>query len=116
MGQTILWRPKKDPWLPPDSDEGIIYAVRALVAGTANAGQQLLIADYIRYITDLDAMSYRPGEEGRRDTDFAEGKRFVGREFFKLLSPLYTPQANKKPRLPLAQQRLRNRKRSSDDE
>ena len=31
-------------------------------------------------------MSYRPGgEEGRRDTDFAEGKRSVGNQIVKLL-------------------------------
>lgn len=117
MGQQILWRPHKDPWHPPDHDESVVYALRALAEGVANAGQQKLMVDYFRYITGLDDMSYRPGEEGRRDTDFAEGKRFVGRELFKLLHPLYTPNANKKSkRLPLAQQRLRNRKREPDAE
>lgn len=117
MTQQTLWRPHKEPWKPPDHDESVVYAVRALVEGSANAGQQKLLADYLRYITDLDAMSYRPGEEGRRDTDFAEGKRFVGREFFKLLHPLYTPNAAlpaKRPRL--AQERLRTRKRLPDGE
>ena len=61
-------------------------------------------------------MSYRPGEEGRRDTDFAEGKRFVGRELFKLLHPLLTPgQRPKKSALATAQERIRARHTSKDD-
>ena len=116
MAQQTLWRPKKDPWLPPDHDESVIYAFRSLVAGVANEGQQKLLVDYLKYITDLDAMSYRPGEDGRRDTDFAEGKRFVGRELFKLLHPLLTPgQRPKKSALATAQERIRAKRNEPNE-
>lgn len=48
--------------------------------GTATPNQQQFILGWI--INDLCLtydLSYRPGgNDGRRDTDFAEGKRFVG--------------------------------------
>lgn len=95
---TIVWRPKKDPWLPPDHDESSIYAIRALANGTANDGQQKTAWAYLMYLTgaaeEFADLSYRPGPEGRRDTDFAEGKRFVGLQIRKLLRPEYTPQGH----------------------
>ena len=110
MSVQLIWRPKKDPWLPPDHDEAVIYAFRAFVAGEANAGQQKLLADYLKYITGLDDLSYRPGSE--RDSAFAEGKRFVGLELFKLLHPLLTPgQKPAKSRLATSQERLRAKRK-----
>ena len=35
---------------------------------------------------DYYGLSYRPGEDGRRDTDFAEGKRFVGAQVVKMMN------------------------------
>ena len=90
-----------------------MYAFRALVAGEANEGQQKLFIDYLRYITDQGAMTYRPGSD--RDSAFAEGKRFVGLELFKLLHPLLTPPAKPKPqRLALAQERMRAKRQNKE--
>lgn len=38
----------------------------------------------INVLCDTYGMSYRPGENGRRDTDFAEGARNVGLQLVHL--------------------------------
>jgi len=67
-------------WLPPDFKLADVASIQALMIGKADAEQQKRA---LRYIVETLAgtydPSYRPGaEEGRRETDFAEGRRFVG--------------------------------------
>lgn len=99
MSKVRNWKPKKDPWNPPDYEEETIYAVRAVYAGVANEGQQKLAWSWLMYVTgagdEFADMSYRPGPTGERDTVFAEGKRFVGLQFRKMLHPSVTPQPTK---------------------
>lgn len=89
------WRPKPAPWMPPDWDESVVWAVRQMAEGRANDGQQKLVWDWLMYVTaaseEFADLSFRPGEEGRRATDFAEGKRFVGMQVRKMLHPALTP-------------------------
>lgn len=64
--------------------------VRAIVAvkqGTANQQQQLIAMDAILVdICGLHDISYRPDElGGDRDTAFAEGKRYVATQIYKLV-------------------------------
>lgn len=87
------WRPKADPHAPSDWTEESVYSIRALYAGTANEGQQKTAMKWIEYLCgvgDFEDMAYRPGEDGRRATDFAEGKRFVGLQIRKMLHPAVT--------------------------
>ena len=97
MTYDYKWTPKKEPWLPADYDDDVIYAIRALSGGTANAGQQKIVWDYLMFLTAADPefadLFYRPGEVGRRDTDFALGKNYVGQQLRKLLRPELTPQS-----------------------
>lgn len=67
-------------WLPPPFALADASAIQAVAKGTADPEQQRRA---MRYIVETLAgtydPSYRPGgEEGRRETDFAEGRRFVG--------------------------------------
>jgi hypothetical protein len=100
LSANRVWRPKKDPWLPPDYDEQTVYAVRALVNGQANEGQQKLVWSWLMYVTgagdEFADLSFRPGADGQRSTDMAEGKRFVGLAFRKMLHAAVTPQAETK--------------------
>lgn len=70
---------------PVEYEIADIAAIQALMNGTANADQQRRA---LKWIVESAAgyydLSYRPGEGGRRDTDFAEGKRFVGAQIVKL--------------------------------
>jgi hypothetical protein len=68
------------PWQFPKIDSADIFAVQALAKGIANEGQQQRAFDYIlRVLCETDRMTFWPGaEDGRRATDFAEGKRWVG--------------------------------------
>ena len=66
------------PWIPVGYDEALTGAVKALASGTANADQR-------------QRALYRPGEDGRRDTDFHEGRRFVGNQIVKQLKLTTAP-------------------------
>lgn len=77
--------PKKSAaWHPAPYAKADVAALQALQAGNANEGQQKRA---LRWIIENAAatydMSYRP--ESARDTDFAEGRRFVGNQIVKLL-------------------------------
>jgi len=115
--QDRTWRPKCDPWMPPDYDDGVVYAVRALGEGKANDGQQKLLWDWLMYVTAASEawadLSFRPGgPESERATAFAEGKRFVGLQMRKMLHPALTPKSvtsNQKPETGKRQRAARSR-------
>ena len=72
------------PWLPTDYEVADAAAIQELVRGDATKEQQQRA---IRWIVDCSGyydLSYRPGEDGARDTVFAEGKRSVGAQIVKL--------------------------------
>ncbi len=64
---------------------GDVTAIQACLDGTAEGYQQQRA---IKWIIELAAgtfdQSFRPGTDGQRDTDFAEGRRFVGNSIIKL--------------------------------
>ncbi len=112
------WLPKPLPWMPPDYSDDVVMAVRAFEAGNANEGQQRTVWRYLMYVTkaseEFQDLSFRPsggaaggpGEAGF----FADGSRFVGMMFRKLLRAECTPkpQSTKAP-LPI-QKRMRQRR------
>lgn len=112
-----MWLPKPQPWLPPDHDDEVVGAVRAIEHGNANSAQQQTFWRYLMYVTaateEFADLSFRPDDKGgKRATDFAEGKRFVGLMIRKLLRPEFTPKPES-PEMPKAiQQRLRERRES----
>lgn len=94
MVYSNKWRPAKEPHYPPEYDEKVVYAVRALASGVANEGQQRTAFDYLMFLTgaseEFADLSYRPGDNAA--TSFAEGKRWVGLMLRKLMRPELTPQ------------------------
>lgn len=92
----MKWAPKKDPWLPASYDDDVVYAVSALAKGKANEVQQRLAWEWLMFVSGIDDLSYRPGATGERDTTFAEGKKFVGYQFRKMLHPAVQPKTEKK--------------------
>lgn len=74
------------PWKPAPFEPEDASAIQALERGNATSGQQKrALAWLINKACATYDLSYRPGDEGRRDTDFAEGRRFVGLQLVKLL-------------------------------
>lgn len=74
------------PWKPPAFEDADVAAFQALQRGNANPEQQKrALAWVIEKAAGTYDLSYRPGAEGQRDTDFAEGRRFVGLQLVKLL-------------------------------
>jgi hypothetical protein len=74
---------------PAPYDKDILMAVRAFLDGKANEGQQIMAADWIiSEVCNYYDLSYRAGgEDGRRATDFHEGRRFVGAQIVKMTRP-----------------------------
>lgn len=72
------------PFHPPKYDKQVVIAFQMVHEGKGSPGQQQMVIDYvINEICRTYDMSYFP--DNQRDTDFAEGKRFVGNEVIKLL-------------------------------
>lgn len=67
------------PWEPLEIDEYEIRALKAVANGVASDAQQKRAIEVIvhKFAGTYD-QSFRPGPDGHRATDFAEGKRFVG--------------------------------------
>jgi len=62
-----------------------VNAMKALRHGTATPDQQIRAMEFIlEVISARNDMSFRPGPGGGRESDFAEGRRFVGNQIVKL--------------------------------
>jgi endonuclease/exonuclease/phosphatase family metal-dependent hydrolase len=69
----------EQPWQTPRLADADIFALQAVAGGEANAAQQQRAWDcVVRTLCEADRMTFWPGHDGRRATDFAEGKRWVG--------------------------------------
>lgn len=81
-----------EPWAPPVPTHSEVAAVKACFEGRATEQQQ---RDAMAYIVNKACATYEdqfcPGDEGRRNTDYALGKRRVG---LHLVSLLHTPLKN----------------------
>jgi len=76
---------REDPWKPDDYEPADITAIQQVLQGTASEEmQKRAMAFIIETLCGTYQPSYRTGTEGRRDTDYAEGKRFVGLQIVKL--------------------------------
>jgi hypothetical protein len=75
------------PYIPAPYNPQVTAAVKAMEAGQASGAQQQLFLHWLVHnVSGAYDLSYRPGgEDGRRDSDFAEGKRFVGMQVVKQL-------------------------------
>lgn len=80
-------KPEPMPWQVVGLDDADILALQALDKGIANAGQQQLALHVIKNkLCRYQRMSFfAGGEDGKRATDFAEGKRFVGNQIDRVL-------------------------------
>ena len=76
---------KFEPWDFPDFTERDVRLIQAIASGTATPEMQ---RDAFKWIIEVGAatydMAYRPGDNGRRDTDFACGKAFVGQTLVRM--------------------------------
>ena len=61
-----------------------VVAAQAMMAGTADKAQQQRIVEWLKRASGLYEMTYYPGPDGTRNSDFAQGRRFVGLQFAKL--------------------------------
>lgn len=72
-------------WKPAGWDLADAGAIQALLRGDASKDQQQRALKWIvERASGAYDMSFRPGDSSR-DTDFAEGRRFVGLQIVKLM-------------------------------
>ena len=72
------------PYLPAHCEPADVSAIQALERGGANEEQQKrALAWIVNIVCATYDQSYRPSSP--RDTDFAEGKRWVGNTIVKML-------------------------------
>lgn len=69
-----------EPWRPPaTTNVQHVAAIKALAAGKATEEQQRIALHFLLVdVCGVDDEPFCPGEDGRRSTDFALGKRRVG--------------------------------------
>jgi len=73
----------REAWHPAEYALPDAYAVQALAEGRASAEQQGRAFKWIvEHACSTYDLSFRP--QSQRDTDFAEGRRFVGLQLVKL--------------------------------
>lgn len=72
--------------MPVPYTKADVAALQAMRRGEATSDQQVRGMEYLlETVCDRNGMSFRPGGlEGARETDFAEGRRFVGNQIVKL--------------------------------
>jgi hypothetical protein len=95
------------PWQLPPIEDADIFAVQAFARGAAGEAEQLRAWAVIRRIAGADRMSFWPGgEDGRRATDFAEGKRWLADQMRRLsrLKPAEVSSRGEPPPMPGANQ------------
>lgn len=93
---TTRYKPPMWPWEPPELSDMELMALRALQAGVANRGQQeMVLTTIVTKFAGTYDMTFRPGgEDGRRATDFAAGKAFVGQRIMEALSRPMKPRGD----------------------
>jgi hypothetical protein len=65
------------PWMPATFTPEIIGALQAMNRGDAAAHQQHMVLKWLIDMGHNNGALYFPGEAGRRDTDFALGRKWV---------------------------------------
>lgn len=83
---TDVLIPENAPYRPPVVTQDLVWSLKGLNAGDADAGQQTLALHWI--ITELCKtydFPFRPGENDR-DTNVAIGKMFVGQQLVAILN------------------------------
>jgi hypothetical protein len=80
----VAKKPIHQPWHPTPYSNAEAYAIKALAAGTANAGQQKIAIDWILRAAGTYDVTFQPDSE--RATSYAEGKRAVGLQVVKLIN------------------------------
>lgn len=84
-------------------EDADIYAVQAIAQGIAGEAEQKRFWNFLQAFCGCGRMSFWPGgEDGRRATDFAEGKRWVGDQMRRLsrLKPAEPDSSGEPPAMP----------------
>lgn len=93
----------KWPWQLPPIEDPDIYAIQAFEQGRAGVPEQRRVWAFLQRFCGVDRMTFYPGgEDGRRASDFAEGKRWIGDQLRRLsrLTPTQISSRGEPPPMP----------------
>jgi hypothetical protein len=82
---------EREPWLPPAYPPALIGALKALSRGTAESHQQVLAVQHLIDLCHNGGAHFFPGEDGRRNTDFALGRAWVGQQIVTMIKWIVQP-------------------------
>lgn len=83
--QGFVAKPPNPAHQMPPFELADIQTINALLAGKANEDQQRRFVEWFNRATGVDQNPYRPGgEEARRETDLACGRKMVGDWFYAI--------------------------------
>lgn len=66
------------PWMPVTVDPAVVSGLQAMRRGDCPAHLQQKILQWLLDVSRNGGALYFPGEAGRRDTDYALGRAFIG--------------------------------------
>lgn len=73
------------PWKPVELAPEDVGAIQALARGDAEPHLQKRALQFVLDLSYNSGMHYFPGEDGRRDTDFALGRASVGKQLVNMI-------------------------------
>ncbi len=75
------------PWEPVQYEPADVAALQAMLRGEADVHQQQRALKWVieQAAGTYDQSFWPGGEDGRRNSDFAEGRRFVGNTIVKMM-------------------------------
>ena len=74
------------PWIPITCPPEVVTALQAVNRGDAEPQQQRMVLGWVIEMSRNGGAVYFPGESGRRDTDYALGRAFVGEQLVTILN------------------------------
>lgn len=66
------------PWMPVSVDPAIVSGLQAMRRGDCPPHLQQKVLQWLMDVSRNGGALYFPGEAGRRDTDYALGRAFIG--------------------------------------
>lgn len=82
--KRIVSAPAAPAHVPISPEAADFHAIHAMIRCDATPEQQRRFVLWFNKATGVSENSFRPGEDGRRETDFALGKKFVGDQFWSI--------------------------------
>jgi hypothetical protein len=91
VGNLLQALAEHAPWRPVEPTPEQVGAIKAMSRGEALPHQQQAALQFLIDLAYNGGAHYFPGEGGRRDTDFALGRAWVGQQIVTMCKMIVKP-------------------------